>query len=59
VSLSVFSASGRMVKSLVQNSRQTTGLYAAEWNAAARSGVYLFVLKANNSRIVRKIAITE
>jgi Beta-galactosidase/beta-glucuronidase len=58
VSLSVISSSGRMVKCLM-NKYQKAGNYFAEWNTMSRSGVYFFVLKTNNNRMVRKALMVQ
>ena len=58
INLSVVSPSGRMVQCLT-NSYQKAGAYSAEWNAVNKSGVYFFVLKTNNNRIVRKAVMVQ
>ncbi|MGA3051637.1 MAG: glycoside hydrolase family 2 TIM barrel-domain containing protein [Chitinispirillaceae bacterium] len=60
ISLSVFSASGRLVNCLANNKYQAAGIYSTEWNAAARSGgVYFVVLKVNNRLMTRKVFIAR
>jgi beta-galactosidase len=58
INLSVVSPSGRMVQCLT-NSYQKAGSYSTEWNAMNKSGVYFFVLKTNNNRIVRKAVMVQ
>jgi beta-galactosidase len=59
ISLSVIAPSGRMVNCLANNKYQAAGAYSTEWNAMNRIGVYLFVLKINNTKMVRKICIVR
>jgi beta-galactosidase len=53
VSLSVISPSGRTVSCLT-NKYHKAGTYSLEWNPMSKSGVYFFVLKTNDNRMVRK-----
>jgi hypothetical protein len=59
ITLSVFSASGRIVNCLTNNKYRTAGTYSTEWNARVRSGVYLFALKMNNRQMTRKVVIAQ
>ncbi len=58
INLSVVSPSGRMVRCL-NNSYEKAGTYSTEWNPTTRSGVYFFVLKTNNNKMVRKAVMVQ
>jgi hypothetical protein len=53
VNLSVISPSGRTVSCLT-NKYHKAGTYSMDWNPVNKSGVYFFVLKTNDNRMVRK-----
>jgi hypothetical protein len=53
VSLSVISPSGRTISCLT-NKYHKAGTYSMDWNPVNKSGVYFFVLKTNDNRMVRK-----
>ena len=58
ISLSVISPSGRTVHCLT-NSYHEAGTYSLDWNPVNKSGVYFFVLKTNNNRMVRKAFMVQ
>jgi len=53
ISLSVISPSGRTISCLTNNYHKA-GTYSLDWNPVNKSGVYFFVLKTNDNRMVRK-----
>jgi len=64
VSLEIFDASGRLVKTLF-NELKRSGVYTTTWNginykdAEVKSGVYFFTLKTSNKSITNKIIKTK
>jgi hypothetical protein len=64
VSLQIYDASGRIVKTLV-NSQLTRGIYNLTWDGKDKTGnnvaqgIYFCQLKADNTAIVRKLAIIK
>jgi hypothetical protein len=58
INLSVISSSGRTVSCLTKK-YHGAGTYTMDWNPTNKNGVYFFVLKTNNAKMVRKAFIVQ
>ena len=60
VSLEVIDISGRLVETLINNSRYSKGQYFIDWNAQEyTSGLYFVRMVANNNRYTKKILLVK
>ena len=60
VSLEVIDISGRLVETLIDNSRYSKGQYFIDWNAQEyTSGLYFVRMVANNNRYTKKILLVK
>lgn len=63
VTIKIFSATGRLVKTLIQNSSHKPGQYNIHWNGydeqekPVSSGVYIYQLQAGDIRLNRKMIL--
>jgi hypothetical protein len=65
VKLAIYNSAGQLVRTLVQGSQQTAGVYQVHWNGrndageALASGVYLYRLEAGDFVRTRKMAFIK
>lgn len=65
VSLAVYDVSGRLVRTLLNNSRKPAGFFETEWNGTddrgrqVASGVYFFRLTAGSETLTRKAVLLK
>jgi hypothetical protein len=58
ISLSVVSSSGQTIRCLT-NTFHKAGTYSVDWNTMNKSGVYFFVLKTKNDKMIRKAIMVQ